>query len=297
MQPGALPGMFTLNRTPRIALSALFAMSTFACACADSAESRSTKPADSGVTTNTSTNPKPLELQPFTLDSPGADSTPKAPAGPSFAKILIKRTLEAGFVDAVGSRSGPALSQVVKRALVWWINPRTDLRKGDTIEVFYELPDDAEPLVHAIWFKSSKLNKAMTAVRFRASKNEFYRWFQPDGRELASRLVNAPIRRYEQITSLLMDGRGHKGMDFKAPVGSKIYAPFSGKIVRKNWSRRGNGLCLDIQRPNGHRIYLLHLDRILPKIRVGSWVKAGQHIAFSGNTGRSTAPHRAERTY
>ena len=80
-------------------------------------------------------------------------------------------------------------------------------------------------------------------------------------------------------------------MDFKAPVGSKIYAPFSGKVVRKNWSRRGNGLCLDIQRPNGQRIYLLHLDRIVPGIRPGSWVKVGQHIAFSGNTGRSTAPH------
>ena len=80
-------------------------------------------------------------------------------------------------------------------------------------------------------------------------------------------------------------------MDFKSPVGSKIYAPFPATVVRRNWSTRRNGLCLDLQRSDGIRIYLLHLDKILPNVRVGTRVKTGQHIAFSGNTGRSTAPH------
>lgn len=265
------------------------------CAEADSAEAPANKSTVNTQAQIVQTSSKTMKLRPFTLNAPAEPSTAKRlkkpKNGPRYAKVSIKRTLEGGFVKAVGSAVGPALAQVVKRALVWWINPRTDLRKGDSIEVVYETPEGLEPLAHAIWFRSSKLEKTMVAVRYKADKNEFPRWFQPDGSELALRLVKGPIRRYEQITSLLMDGRGHKGMDFKAPVGSKIYAPFSGKVVRKNWSRRGNGLCLDIQRPNGQRIYLLHLDRIVPGIRPGSWVKVGQHIAFSGNTGRSTAPH------
>ena len=195
------------------------------------------------------------------------------------------------MVKEVGAQVGPALAQVVKRALVWWVNPRSDLRKGDTVEVVYEIRSGEEPTVHALWFHSQKLGRAFEVVRYKPDAERFPRWYQPDGTELELRLVGGPIGDYEQVTSLLRDGRRHKGVDFKAPVGTPILAPFSGKVVRKNWSRRGNGNCLDIERSNGQRIYLLHLDRIKPGIAVGSRVKAGQQVAWSGNTGRSTAPH------
>ena len=78
-------------------------------------------------------------------------------------------------------------------------------------------------------------------------------------------------------------------MDFKSPWVQNL-SPFNATVVRKNWSTRRNGLCLDLQRSDGVRIYLLHLDKVLPNIRVGTRVKTGQPIALSGNTGRSTAP-------
>jgi murein DD-endopeptidase MepM/ murein hydrolase activator NlpD len=262
-----------------------------ACTKADSAEGNGPSTAELKGTARSSTIVKPMEIQPVMILPAQVQAKEERPTGPQFARIVIDRTLEGGFVTAVGKEQGPALSQVAKRALVWWINPRTDLRKKDELELVYSQPTEGEPVIHAIWFKSGKLATTKSAVLFKSEKNDFPRWFQPDGSELAVRLVNGPIRYYEQITSLLKDGRGHKGMDFKAPVGSKIYAPFAGKIVRKNWSRRANGLCLDIQRSDGVRIYLLHLDKIVRGLGVGSWVKTGQHIAFSGNTGRSTAPH------
>ena len=269
----------------------IFTGGSVACTEADSAEGQRPVPSASPVSTSTAPALKPLEIQPVIISPVKIKPIESKSHGPKPARVIIERTLEGGFVTAVGKEVGPALAQVAKRALVWWINPRTDLRKKDEIDLIYSVPDEGEPVVHAIWFKSGKLETTKSAVWYKADKNEYPRWFQPDGAELAVRLVNAPIRRYEQITSLLKDGRGHKGMDFKAPVGAKIFAPFSGKIVRKNWSRRGNGLCLDIERSDGVRIYLLHLDKIVKGIGVGSWVKTGQHIAFSGNTGRSTAPH------
>lgn len=278
--------VFVSKNLPECSLA--LTMALFACGGQTSAQNEPKLPADSGI----QETQKPLEIQPVTLDIPAPAPAKKAdPNAPKYAQITITSTLEGGFVRAVGRELGPALSQVAKRALVWWVNPRTDLRKNDKIEIVYSVHTDKEPSIHAIWFFSQKLKTTKTAVWYKADKNEFHRWFQPDGAELALRLVNSPIRRYEQITSLLKDGRGHKGMDFKSPVGSKIYAPFDATVVRRNWSTRRNGLCLDLQRADGVRIYLLHLAKVLPNIRVGTRVKAGQFIALSGNTGRSTAPH------
>jgi murein DD-endopeptidase len=287
VQAGALIEMSNVQMTKSCFFCVLMSALVSACSDADSADKTLV---ETGVAAKID-DKKDVGNQVLTSSSAPGQTVKTPPTGPQYLRVVVERTLEGSFVRDVGAVQGPALAQVAKRALVWWINPRTDLRKNDVIELVYDIPDEGEPKIFAIWFTSSKLGQTLTAVRFHAQGNEFPRWFQPDGSELAVRLVNGPIRRYEQITSLLKDGRGHKGMDFKAPVGSKIYAPFSGKIVRKNWSRRGNGLCLDIERPNGIRIYLLHLDKVVSGLGVGSWVKAGQHVAFSGNTGRSTAPH------
>ena len=278
--------VFVSKNNPRCSLVLLLAI--FACEGQTSAQNET--PTAEG--NDASSSGKAISIQPVTLDIPiEAPKKRVDPNAPKYAQISITSTLEGGFVRAVGRELGPALAQVAKRALVWWVNPRTDFRKNDKIEIVYSVHKDKEPTIHAIWFSSQKLKTTKTAVWYKAEKNEFHRWFQPDGSELALRLKNSPIRRYEQITSLLKDGRGHKGMDFKSPVGSKIYAPFPATVVRRNWSTRRNGLCLDLQRSDGIRIYLLHLDKILPNVRVGTRVKTGQHIAFSGNTGRSTAPH------
>lgn len=219
-------------------------------------------------------------------------------AGPQTGERLfgaadIEGSLEGAMIRIAGSEQGPRLSQVVKRVLVWWMNLRRDLRKGDRIEVVYELQaGDAEPIAHAIWFTSSKLGGLRTAVRFRTSGDTFARWYDAEGAEVAKRLAAPPIRDYEQITSLLKDGRRHKGVDFKAPVGTPIIAPFNGVVARRNWSRRRNGNCLElINSKNGNNAYFLHLDSIPKHIQPGRRVKVGDVVASSGNTGRSTAPH------
>ena len=195
------------------------------------------------------------------------------------------------MVAVAGAEEGPRLAQVVKRVLVWWIDVRRDFRKGDTIELVYEPIPGEEPDVHAIWFESQKLGGTRTAIRFKASGAKFARWYDGDGTEVAESLVNPPIADYEQITSLLRDGRRHRGVDFKAPVGTPIIAPFDGVITRRNWSRRRNGNCLEMRSKSGLTVFFLHLDRIPDRIRPGLRVRVGDRLADSGNTGRSTAPH------
>lgn len=205
--------------------------------------------------------------------------------------VSVRGSIARTFDRAVGRRHGPALTQVVKRVLVWWLNVRREIHAGDRLALVYQLPPGREPLVHAVWLNAAHLKRPRTAVRYKPEGQRFARWFEPDGREVERRLVRGPIARYEQVSSLISDGRGHRGVDFKAPIGTRVRTPFSGVVVRRNWLRHRNGNCLHLRTRGGTDVYLLHLNRIARGVRPGRKVRRGQTIAWSGNTGRSSAPH------
>lgn len=222
-----------------------------------------------------------------------AAAKPAAPdpelAGLKFAKATITSTLEGALAEQVGAELAPSLTQVAKRVLVWWIDTN-DYRKGDTLEIVYETRADQEPLAHALTFRSAKHGKAFEALRVQPTGSPYARWYQPDGEEVELRLKNGPIESYEQITSLLKDGRRHKGVDFKTAVGTPVFAPIDGVVTKMNWAFRANGNSLEID-GGGKQAKLLHLEKIEPGVRPGKAVKRGQVVARSGNTGHSTAPH------
>jgi murein DD-endopeptidase MepM/ murein hydrolase activator NlpD len=220
-----------------------------------------------------------------------APEAPPEPKGPTTVTVRLRGPLETALVEQVGEEVGPALSQVVTRALVWWVRVPQELLVGDTIEVVFEPREMDEPLLHAVRFTSNKMGKTFAAYRFQARGDAFPRYYQPDGTELEMRLEGSPMDDYEQVTSLLRDGRRHKGVDFKAPVGSPVKAPFSGTITRRNWNWRYNGNSIELSDGRGRKALFLHLDELPQDIKVGTRVRAGQVIARSGNSGRSFAPH------
>jgi murein DD-endopeptidase MepM/ murein hydrolase activator NlpD len=218
-------------------------------------------------------------------------TTPPQKSGPRYVNVKIDNSLERALDDQLGSDLGTPLSQVTTRILVWWIDVRKDLRRGDKVEIIFEPRENEEPLLDAIWFTSGKLGKTETAIAYTASGQQYARFYTEDGSEVELRLEDGPIDQYEQITSLLNDGRRHKGIDFKTAVGTAVKSPVEGVIVNKNWGRR-NGNCLEIEdAKSGRHVKLLHLDTFEHGIGVGSRVKIGQTIARSGNTGHSMAPH------
>jgi murein DD-endopeptidase len=103
-------------------------------------------------------------------------------------------------------------------------------------------------------------------------------------------LESSPLADYEQITALLRDRPRHRGMDFKAPTGTRVVAPFRATITRVNW-KPANGTCIELEFADRVTAKFLHLSRIAPGMTPGRTVEAGVMIAESGNTGRSTAPH------
>jgi len=240
--------------------------------------------------------PAPVITAPGSTAVPGIAQAPVAPpvqTGPRFLSVRIDGPLEAALVAGAGNETGPALTQVVKRVMVWWIAVPADLRKGDVLEVVYEPQPGQEPLVSALRLQSAKAGRTFEAYRFKPAGAQFARFYGPDGSDLELRLDPSPLDSWEQITSLLKDGRRHKGVDFKTPVGTPVKATFDGTITRKNWFFRGNGNSLEVTQAGAPHLkaIFLHLSELPRTLTLGTKVKAGEVIAHSGNSGHSFAPH------
>jgi murein DD-endopeptidase MepM/ murein hydrolase activator NlpD len=93
-------------------------------------------------------------------------------------------------------------------------------------------------------------------------------------------------------SSVLTQGKhGYNGVDFGAPVGTKVYASLSGKVIiaKPDGYNGGYGHYIVIEHDNGTQTLYAHLSKL--DVSVGDEVEKGDHIALSGNTGRSTGPH------
>ena len=221
-------------------------------------------------------------------------SPPAAPAsGPRQLSVVVDGALETALDRAVGGETGPALTQVVKRVLVWWLRVPGELQKGDRVELLYEERPNEEPAVLALRLVSGRLHRTFEAFRFQGSSTTSPRYYLPDGEELELRLEPSPLDDYEQVTSLIRDGRGHKGVDFKTPEGTPVKATFDGTVTRRNWAFYANGNSLEVTEsaPPHRRAMFLHLSPLPKTLTRGTSVQKGQVLAFSGNSGHSFAPH------
>ncbi len=184
---------------------------------------------------------------------------------------------------------GDFVSATVSRLLVWDHDLRRDLRAGDKLEVAWTTGTSDTVVIEAARFHSQKFNRKTTAYKFKASGDKHPSYWSAEGVELPHRLKKSPMKDYEQITSLLKDRPNHKGMDFKVDVGTPVMASFPGTVTRANWNWKANGNCIEIKHDDGVYAKYLHLSE--NKVKAGDRVNAGEVIALSGNTGRSTGPH------
>ncbi|EEO26733.1 peptidoglycan DD-metalloendopeptidase family protein [Helicobacter winghamensis] len=108
----------------------------------------------------------------------------------------------------------------------------------------------------------------------------------------------APLRGNYRITSdwgtrvnpVLRRTHLHTGIDFGLPIGTPIYAPADGVAYFANNSYNGGyGIMVKLEHSFGFSTFYAHLSKIV--VKKGDFVRRGQIIAYSGNSGRSTGPH------
>ncbi|HEV2825312.1 MAG TPA: M23 family metallopeptidase, partial [Actinomycetota bacterium] len=85
-------------------------------------------------------------------------------------------------------------------------------------------------------------------------------------------------------------GRSHQGTDVMAPHGARVFAFVNGVVSRESTSANG-GIQLYLQGDNGVEYFYAHLSGYA--VPTGARVRAGQLIAYNGQTGNAqyTAPH------
>ena len=83
-------------------------------------------------------------------------------------------------------------------------------------------------------------------------------------------------------------GRQHQGIDLACPQGNDVLAADGGIVVSSGWGG-GYGYEIVIDHGNGMKTRYAHNSKLL--VREGEAVFQGQHIAESGNSGRSTGAH------
>ncbi len=81
--------------------------------------------------------------------------------------------------------------------------------------------------------------------------------------------------------------KGHNGLDFAAPINTEVYAAIDGHATSKQ-DKNGYGNHI-IQINKEYAVCYAHLFE--SKVPQGAFVKTGQLIGYTGNTGNSTGPH------
>ena len=82
--------------------------------------------------------------------------------------------------------------------------------------------------------------------------------------------------------------RHHNGVDIDVPTGTRVKAIAAGRVVESG-ARGGYGNLVTIEHAGGMVSLYGHNAQL--EVRIGDRVEAGQTVALSGSTGRSTGPH------
>jgi murein DD-endopeptidase MepM/ murein hydrolase activator NlpD len=80
----------------------------------------------------------------------------------------------------------------------------------------------------------------------------------------------------------------HPGIDIAVPAGTPVRAAGGGTVKEVGYSP-DYGLFVLLRHPSGYETMYGHASRLI--VAEGDDIQAGQVIALSGNSGRSTAPH------
>ncbi len=204
--------------------------------------------------------------------------------------VRIKGSISQSLRKVVG-KDGAALAAQTARLLRWKGDVIRNVQPNDRLSILHAPDTEGQPQLVAMVYSGSEIS--LQAYRF-PDEDGIARYYDEYGQMIEPALKKNPVPAWVQITEIVQSGRGkrrHRGLDFKAPIGTPIILPWDAKITRVNWSTRRNGQCVEARFGNKNIALFLHLDKIDPKTRPGAWLKAGDQIGTVGNTGRSTAAH------
>lgn len=114
-----------------------------------------------------------------------------------------------------------------------------------------------------------------------------------------SQIPNGDVLKYKRTSArfgwrdhpILKRKEFHPGIDLSADIGTPIYAPADGVVELAEYNaNNGFGYLVVIEHNYGFKTRYAHMSR-KDVVKPGQFVKKGDLIGYSGNTGLSTGPH------
>jgi len=205
---------------------------------------------------------------------------------------LFGATDAAGLSDAVAMQIADIFSTD--------IDFHMDLRKGDRFSVVYEVfYHRGEPVRtgHVLAAEFINQGKTYQAVYFNYAEGQGG-YYTLDGKNLRKQFLRSPLE-FSRITSgftssryhpILHEWRAHKGVDYGAPVGTRVKATADG-LVEFFGRRGGYGNLIVLRHQSNYSTLYGHLSRFAKGLRKGKRVAQGDVIGYVGATGLATGPH------
>ena len=235
-------------------------------------------------------------------------------AGDGYAVNYIENPLETELVGqraviesslfAAGERAGMSSRTIMTLAnqiFGFDIDFALDLRQGDTFGVLYEQKfQDGRYVSDGRILAAEFVNQGKThrAVWFESQDGEVKGYFTPEGKGMRTAFLRAPLdftrisskfnsRRLHPVLGVV---RAHKGTDYAAPTGTKVWAAGAGRVVFAG-RKGGYGNVVIIDHGKGVTTVYGHLSRFAKSLRPGRSVGQGDTIGYVGMTGLATGPH------
>jgi murein DD-endopeptidase MepM/ murein hydrolase activator NlpD len=181
-----------------------------------------------------------------------------------------------------------------------------DLRKNDRFSLVYEMHyDRGEPVRSGRLLSAEFVNqgKTLTAVWFAPGsgdngENSGGSYYTLDGKNIRKAFLRSPLE-FSRITSgftaaryhpILQTWRAHSGVDFAAPIGTRIKAT-ADAVVEFAGVQGGYGNVVILRHPNKITTLYAHMAGFAPGIHKGARVQQGDVIGTVGMTGLTTGPH------
>ncbi len=92
----------------------------------------------------------------------------------------------------------------------------------------------------------------------------------------------------ERVHPITKERKMHNGVDIAVPIGTHIYSAVDGTVILAGYSESA-GNWVKVRTETGWTVVMMHMDSLT--VSEGQTVKKGDHLGYSGNTGRSTGPH------
>ncbi len=175
-----------------------------------------------------------------------------------------------------------------------------DLKRGDKFTVVYEMTYSNGALVHAGRIQAAEFvnqGHAYRAVYFQTGAQQGD-YFTPEGKSVRKAFLRSPIE-FSRVSSgfsnsrfhpVLNEWRSHKGVDFAAPMGTKVKVTSDG-VVSLVGRQNGYGNVIMINHQGHFTTVYGHLSRYAKGLHQGQRVAQGEVIGYVGMTGLASGPH------